>query len=1058
MSLRFQQKLIIPANGRPLIERPRLLTELEQVITTRRVVALAAPAGWGKTTALAQWAASSQLPTAWYTLDPSDRDPHLFLDYLLHSVAEFVPGAADLLACLATTPPQGLTELIHSAALAISAAKQPFALVLDDFHVFDDEQQSALPGAVQVFDLLASIAQYASNCHLVLASRTLPALHGLVRMLAQQRAAVFDYVALQFSPAEIQQLAGMAYALALPDDRAEQLVAQLGGWVTGLVLSLDRAAASEQRSGFQTFQHSSATQHAVLVEADTAQVYSFFAEEIIAPLAPELQRFLEETSVLEDLSPQRCEALRQTGDAALMLDEVKRRGLFVSSRAGWLAYHSLFRDFLRTRLARDPHRQRALLLRAGDLYRAEEDLERALDCYLQAGAPDRAIELLRATIPTFRQRSRQTTLLACFERLEQGLGVGSWGLGSGATIPQLLTPNSTVLPADLLLAQARVYSDLALWERAYLAIDLVEAIGDQPTLWEARMLRADFLNLQGDYPRAQAALADLPAAQLPARLQLEYHVIGGRVQILGGEVNGAIKSLEKARALAPTDDPAILADIHDNLGWAYATQGDRVAALRHLKQADACWQVSGNHGRRALTLNNLGTLAMEEGRYDEAREAIEGGLVIARQTGRRREETLLRCSMAEVDILEGELDQALTRFTEAHALSMRMDVPSSVEAAAAGALWAAALQGESAVGQAWLDIATSIVAPGQPEVRGRLAIGQALLGMLQKRPSLAQVGSFAAEATAVESYLSQPERAYLALLRSALTIERTGWPRATDEWDQFATRAANLPDSLLTRFVTLHRAAFEAAGAHPLARRVLDLLKQPAPSRWQITALGTFACLADGAAVDLSPLHRALLVRLLDAGPQGLTVERLWEAVWGDSEISMPALHQALRRLRVQTGLAVAARDGHVAVRSHWQAIDYDVRTFEQALDPPLNRDSMQRAMALYRGDFLPAAPLSAALWVDTRRAHLQQRYLDALEQLAHTVEPDAPQLAIHYYQQVLQVDGCREQTAAQLMRLAARFGNRSLVNATFEHLKGSLRSLGATPEPSIAALYQQLH
>jgi len=92
----------------------------------------------------------------------------------------------------------------------------------------------------------------------------------------------------------------------------------------------------------------------------------------------------------------------------------------VSSRAGWLAYHSLFRDFLRTRLARDPHRHHSLLLRAGDLYRDEEDLERALDCYLAAGAEDQAIDLLRTFIPSFRQRSRQTTLLACFERLTPG--------------------------------------------------------------------------------------------------------------------------------------------------------------------------------------------------------------------------------------------------------------------------------------------------------------------------------------------------------------------------------------------------------------------------------------------------------------------------------------------------------------------------------------------------------------------------------------------------------------------------------------------------------------
>ncbi len=450
---------------------------------------------------------------------------------------------------------------------------------------------------------------------------------------------------------------------------------------------------------------------------------------------------------------------------------------------------------------------------------------------------------------------------------------------------------------------------------------------------------------------------------------------------------------------------------------------------------------------------------MEEGRYDEARAAIETGLAIARQTARRREETLLRCSMAEVDILEGEIEQALARFTEAHALSMRTDVTSSVEAAIAGALWAAALAGDAAVAQAWRDIAESIVAPGQPEVRGRLALGQALLAMLDRRPSYASLADLAAQATAVEAYLGRPERAYLALLRATLTFERSGWPRASGEWRTFESHAAGVSDALLLRFAPPHRKIFEvAADSSPLARRLIDILRQPAPSRWQITALGAFACLVDGAACDLSPLHRALLARLLDAGPQGLAVERLWESVWGDSEISMPALHQALRRLRVQTGLAVAARDGHCAIRSPWEAIEYDVRGFEQALDPPISREAVQHAVALYCGDFLPAAPLSAALWVETRRTHLQQRYLDALEQIAHAAERDAPQLAIHYYQQVLQVDGCREQTAAQLMRLAARFGNRSLVNATFEHLKGALRSLGATPEPATAALYQQLH
>src|SRR6185295_10314259 len=144
----------------------------------------------------------------------------------------------------------------------------------------------------------------------------------------------------------------------------------------------------------------------------TTQVYAYFVEQVIAPLDPELLRFLEDTSVLEDLSPRRCEALRKTGDAAALLDEIKRHGLFVSSRAGWLAYHSLFRDFLRVRLMRDPDRRRALLRRAGDIYRDEENIERALDCYLAADARDEACALLRAVIPRFRRRSRHTTLLA----------------------------------------------------------------------------------------------------------------------------------------------------------------------------------------------------------------------------------------------------------------------------------------------------------------------------------------------------------------------------------------------------------------------------------------------------------------------------------------------------------------------------------------------------------------------------------------------------------------------------------------------------------------------
>lgn len=1067
MALRFQQKLLVPTSARPLIERPDVIAQLDRAIRSKRVVALAAPAGWGKTTALAQWVAKRTMPAAWYTLDHADRDPRVFLDYLLHSVADLAPGAADLAVRLADAPPQGLAEISQQVALALADAPEHFALILDDVHVLEDDRSQPVPGVALVFALLASIAEYAARCHLVLVSRTLPALHGMVRMIAQQRAAVFDYSILQFKRADTQRLAGITTGLTLSDEAAERLTAAVGGWVTGIVLSLDQPLVyGHVATGLHIVDPCPAdlaTPRDAVIEANTSQVYAYFAEQILAPLPADLQRFLEDTSVLQDLSPHRCDQLRAATDSVRHLDEIRRRGLFVSSRGGWLSYHSLFRDYLRSRLARDPQRCQALLRAAGDLYAAEEDIERALDCYLAAGADQQALDLLRSAVPRLRQRSRQTTLLACFERLHRMRLTGERPTGDLSSFPSARTTQRLSIPPDLLLAEARVYSDLALWERAYLALQMAEAIGNARIRAEALILTAEVQVLQGDYARARQTLSMVDVNALDDRLRLEYAMAAGRAHIMAGNIAAAITELERAHAIATThmdmmENPGLLADIYDNLGWAYAAQGNRQSALRYLKRADACWQASGAQGRRALTLNNLGVMATEEGRYAEARAALTAGLDIARQTRLRREETVLLCSLAELHLRQGDFEQSIARFAEAHTLASNFDIASSAETAAAGALWAALLAGNTAAASAWHDAAAAITAPSQPEVRGRLALARAMLALQRPDPDLTRLSDVLAEATACEASLSVEERAYAALLRAEIAFSCADWHRAADVWEHFAARAGALSDTVLRRFAMVHRALFEAAAPHtPLAARIMASFRQSAARRWQITALGGFACLVDDRPVELSQLHRTLLIRLLDAGPQGLAVERLWESVWGDDHLSMPALHQALRRLRLQTGLAVSAREGAVAIRSGWDAIDYDVRELERALETPTRPDSIQRAMALYRGEFLPGAPLSAGLWVEARRAHLQQRYLDAIEQYARSIERDSPQQAMFYYQHVLQIDGCREHTAAQLMRLAAHYGNRTLVTATFERLKGALRALGASPEPGTTALYQQL-
>ncbi len=1028
MALRFQHKLVIPTAARPLVERASLVERLDQAVTANRIVALTAPAGWGKTMALAQWASHAHVPVAWYTLNSTDRDPHTFLDYLVQAVAAFVPGLDAIVSQLATTQPQGLPDLYHTTALMIAAAPSPFALVLDDFHLLKDEQAPAMPSLAPIFKLLVDVAEYGANCHLVLASRTLPSLEGLVRLLSERRAVVFDYATLRLSAGEVQELAQITTGTVLSTEKAEQLIGQMSGWVTGIVLSLDQPAHV-------------LIQPALAVADDTTPIYAYFAEQLLAPLSPELRRFLEDTSVLEDLSAQRCDALRGTRDSTPLLDEIVRRGLFVTRKDAWLSYHSLFREFLRARLTRDPEREKQLLLRAGEIYGAEDELERALKCYLAAGAEEQAITLLRAAIPRFRQRSRQTTLLSCFEQLG---------------------PNR-FLPADIYLALARICADLALWDRAEVSVQLAETVGNDEISWEATLLEAELAQLQGDYARARSILDMISVNHLPPRLQFTYYRTNGRVYISSGDFATAIKSLESARELAPTvvdpaDLPGELASVFDNLGFAYGYQGDNLAALRYLKRADAYWQVCGNSGRRTMTLNNLGFIATQEGRYAEARTALSTGLELALQTARRRAEIMLRCSIADLDVTEGNLDQAFAQFTEAYALAVQKDISSSSAYTIGGLFWTAALLGNDALASEWQQRLTALGSSVQPEVLARKALAGALLILRSSRPDLKQLAELETVVTKVEDYLLAPERAFLLLLRTFVLFKRGDRSCVNVTWSAFEVRAVGLSNTLLQHFVQPCRSLIEAmAPTSSLARR---LLASPQPSiliRWRITALGAFSCHREERGCDFSAAHQAVLLRLLDAGPGGLPVERLWEDVWGNSSISMPALHQALYRLRNATGLAVTVRDGVCIIQSPWDEIDYDVHILEQILTSPLLRESVEQAVALYRGDFFPSAPLSASLWADARRAYLQQRYLDFLEQYAHMIEHDEPHVALRYYQQILQINNYREPTATSLMRLAGQFGNRALVNATYEQLKSALRSLGAVPDTATTALHQQL-
>lgn len=1012
----FGRKLGVPQAARPLLPRPGLVAELDAAVTTQRIVIVTAAAGWGKTSLLAQWAAATTLPVAWFTLDRSDRDPVQALEYLLRAVAAHLdPVTAQALTRSVGHDPQQLQARYRDVALAIAQAPLPFVLVLDDVHELDDVDLSLHPASAvsepnPLLDLLATLAEYALSCHLLLASRTVVPLRSLARLGAHGLVTVLHTDKLQFTAQQVVHLATMTHNLLLSQDHVVQLMEQLHGWPAGVAVALDHAA-----------QQSKAPVPTTNKTLPTEQLYAFFAEQIIQPLAVPLQHFLENTSVWDVLSPERCLALYSDEHCLTLLQAAQRRGVFVVKGDGTLQYHSLFRAFLQTRLARVPSRYHQILRAAGAQYALEGEVEHAMQCYLDVGDVETANDVVAASIPDLRQRGRHTTALRCLEQL-----------GAAARGP---------LPPTLLLMQARLYSDLAQWSHAAMALDFVVAFGDDALQQQAYLLLADLELMQGNLTQAAALLNQIPDEHLPTEVRVDWLLVSGRIAVLRGEASLAITQFEAALQHVPTvlrrsQDPSLIAYLYDHLGWAHIVANNHSAARRALQRADLAWQACNDHGRRAMTLNNISAVELSLGNTTAARTALATGLQLAEAVNFGREQTYLWYSLAEVDLVDGALPQARERLDRAALLATRYELESVGAAVTATALWCSLLQSDTLRARSLLVQLNQSQLGDQPHPTVRYALAMGLLVLDATSEKNDEITAFIAVVDAAGAELLPAEQAAYLLLRAVYTGTDAAWEAALHA---IHALLPPLRDGLL----------------HWMRQSGSTTARNTTLSRWIVRALGSFTCLRDGQRCSLRPLYAALLVRLLEADSASLSADLLWEDIWGtEKEINIAAMHQAIARLRKATQLDITLRDGICRIATPRDAIDFDVQQFVAALEQPTQPKAV--ALALYGGPFLPDAPLSAALWVEGRRMFLQTRYLDTREVLAQQLEQSDPQGALAHYQAILQIEPAREHTAQRVLRLALHFGNLTLLDTTYNQLKAHFDNFGFALDVETQALYRQ--
>jgi LuxR family transcriptional regulator, maltose regulon positive regulatory protein len=651
--LLLQTKVHIPRVARQTIGRPRLVKALDAAIPAHKLVLVSAPAGYGKTTLLSQWARSSQLSVAWLSLNEEDSDPERFIRYIFRAWEQVQPAIRDsvLGVMLEGSLPEFqavLSAFLHEA----NEADEDMAFVLDDYHLVED---SSIHQALAY--LLDRLPQ---SFHFVLSTRADPPLP-LARYRARAEMLELRTEELKFRVGETEDFFGQFGGLELSKNELEALQEQTEGWAAGLRLV-----------GI-TFQRGRPLVQPMELTGKQRYISDYIGQEVLAGLPDGLQRFLLETSVLSQLSAPLCEAVTGVEDSQGALERTERENLFLfplDEEREWYRYHGLFAGYLRGELARRyPER-------LADLHR------RASHWYLQHDLPEQAYQHALA--------AKDLKLMASiFERYANAKLLAGEYSDLKRWIDSLPADWFSAYPA-LNLARAGYLAYTGAIDASRQVVDQVEKSltppGSEDTRWQLARLKAVrcFMACMGnDLRQAEAyagqALDDLPEEDLGFRPGI-YAALGDtyRQNGLWGEARQCY-----LKAIDFTQSPSVRvssAHLYGALADLELRQGRLRSAAGYWEKALESIQMSGNWGRIPLPVagwiyTRKAELLYEWNELEAASQDLRRGLERAQLGGDTRTQIAAYLLSARTSLALGEVEKAAEYFASGHQLVEQSSLP-----------------------------------------------------------------------------------------------------------------------------------------------------------------------------------------------------------------------------------------------------------------------------------------------------------------------------------------------------------------------------------------------
>jgi LuxR family transcriptional regulator, maltose regulon positive regulatory protein len=621
-------KLYIPTTRSDLVMRPRLFQKLDEGLKPGfRLMLVSAPAGFGKSTLVSEWARQIGLPTAWLTCDESDNDPIRFWNYFLAAIQTVDPELGKRLAALVqASPPPPIDVLITALVNEIASFTKPFCIILDDYHHIEDK--TIHKNIDFLLDYLPSVV------HLIIVTRVDPPLH-LARRRGRSELCEIRAADLRFTKSEITDLLNQIMRLNLDQRDLNALEARTEGWIVGLQLA---ALSLQGRSDAHAFISA--------FEGDDRFIADYLVEEVLNRQPEHIRDFLQDTSVLHRMNGALCDALTSGHNSQAILNALENANLFIlplDNRREWFRYHQLFAKLLRQYLIQKKGIQSmaALYHRSMDWHVQNGLIGDAVEYALEGGEFDTALSLMSQIIGDIFMRNEFATTLRWAELIPESLLVQSPGLCLGFGWAAIATSQPKKADYFIQLVEKNVgisvdqFIAMEAAEQQALPADIIGALIES-TVQQARVAidENETAPIIENYSRILPYLTEERSAD-PSMFSPPFYLRGPMILIiaLANELQGNLREAESGYREAvqlgkQLNNHPFVAQGLTRLGQVKTLQGYLNLAEETFNEAmdysiRQFGQVTGFFGNSMICNGNL---AYERNHLHEAQRLLDGGL------------------------------------------------------------------------------------------------------------------------------------------------------------------------------------------------------------------------------------------------------------------------------------------------------------------------------------------------------------------------------------------------------------------------------------------------